>query len=136
MLLVKGDSSSRCKGKKDATDDSPIKTVGEEAPYSKSNCSEEEEGGCDLGNECHPFIDPWYDTHIHFPVVPGDYSPPPSGRVWLSIFCCDSEVSWAPLASFILDLDICQGTSLPMPILFEFGSGMSLGWKEWVDTKC
>ena len=45
------------------------------------------------------------------------------------------EVSWAPLASSILDLDTCQGTSLPMPILFKFGSGTSLGWKECVDEE-
>ena len=44
-------------------------------------------------------------------------------------------MSWAPLASSIPDLDICQGTSLPVPILFEFGSGTLLGWKEWVDEE-
>lgn len=32
-------------------------------------------------------------------------------------------------------LNICQGTSPPVPILFEFGSGTSLGWKEWVDKE-
>ena len=44
-------------------------------------------------------------------------------------------MSWAPLTSSILDLVICQGASLPMPILFKFGSGISLGWKEWVDEE-
>ena len=39
------------------------------------------------------------------------------------------------MASTIPDLDICQGTSLPVPILFEFGSSTSLGCKEWVDTE-
>ena len=39
------------------------------------------------------------------------------------------------MTSTILDLDIRQKTSLPMPILFEFGSGTSLGWKEWVDKE-
>jgi len=135
MSLAKGDSSSHRKGEEDATDDPPTKTLCGEAPYSKSNRFEEEEGGCDLGSECHPLIDPWYDTHIHFPVVPSDYLPPSSGRAWLSIFCYDSEVCWAPLASFILDLDIHQGTSLPVPIFFEFRSGMSLGLKEWVDME-
>ena len=38
-----------------------------------------------------------------------------------------------PLASSIPDLVIRQGTLLPMPIHFEFGSGMALGWKEWVN---
>ena len=32
-------------------------------------------------------------------------------------------------------LVICQGTLLPVPILFEFGSGTALGWKEWVDKE-
>ena len=82
-----------------------------------------------------PLIDPWYGTHIHFPVVPSDYLPLPLGPVWLSIYCCDTEVSWAPLAYSIPNLDICQGTSFPVPILLEFGSSTSLGWKEWVDKE-
>ena len=64
-----------------------------------------------------------------------DYLPPPPDRVWLSIYCHDMEVSLALLASSILDLDIRQEASLPMPILFEFGSGTTLGWKEWVDEE-
>ena len=68
-------------------------------------------------------------------MVPGDYLPPSSSRVWLSICRCDMEVSWAPLASSIPNLDIHQGTSLPVPILFKFGLGTSLGWKEWVDEE-
>ena len=44
-------------------------------------------------------------------------------------------MSWALLASSIPDLVIGQGTSLPVPILFEFGSGTTLGWKEWVDDE-
>ena len=44
-------------------------------------------------------------------------------------------MSWAPLASSIPDLDIRQENSLPMPILFKFRSGTSLGWKEWVDEE-
>ena len=39
------------------------------------------------------------------------------------------------MASSIPDLVIRQGTSLRMPILFKFGSGTSLGWKEWVDDE-
>ena len=86
MSLAKGEGSSRCKGKEVATDDPPTETVGGEAPYFESDHSEEdEEGGCDMGNECPPLIDPWYDTHIHFPVVPNDYSPPSSARMWLSL---------------------------------------------------
>ena len=73
--------------------------------------------------------------HSYFLVVPGDYLPLPPGRMWLSIYCHKMEVSWAPLASLISNLDICQGTSLPMPILFKFGSSTSLGWKEWIDEE-
>ena len=105
------------------------------APYSELDHSEKEEGGRYPGSKCPPFIDPWYGTHIHFLVVLGDYSPLPSGRMWLSIYHRDMEVSWAPLASIIPNLDICKGSSLLMPILFKFESSTSLGWKEWVDTE-
>ena len=109
--------------------------MGEETPLSESDRFEKGEGGCDPNNDCHPLINPWYDAHIHFPVVPGDYSPLLSSHVWLSICRCDTKVSWAFLASTVPDLDIRQGISLLMPILFEFGSGTSLGWKEWVDKE-
>ena len=36
------------------------------------------------------------------------------------------------MSSFVYDLVIRQGISLPVPIHFEFGSGTALGWKEWV----
>ena len=101
----------------------------------ESEGSDEEEGGHDLGSECAPLIYPWYFAHAHFPKVSGEYLPPPPGRVWLSIFRRNMEVSWAPLASLIPNLVIRQGTSLPVPILFEFGSSTSLGWKEWVDDE-
>jgi len=39
------------------------------------------------------------------------------------------------LTSSIPDLAIRQGDVLLMPILFEFGLGTSLGWKEWVDKE-
>ena len=57
------------------------------------------------------------------------------GRVWLALCRHNTDVSWVPLASSILDLVICQGISLPMPILFEFRSSTALGWKEWVDRE-
>ena len=88
-----------------------------------------------MDSECTPLIDPWYDTHSHFPKMPGEYLPPPLSHVWLSLCRHNTEISWAPLASLILDLIIRQGTSLPVPILFKFGSGTALGWKEWVDTE-
>ena len=115
MSPAKDEGSSCHKGKEIATNDPPAKIVGEEAPFSK-----EEEEGCDLNDKCPLLIDPWYDTNIYFLVVPGDYLPLPPGHVWLSICCHDTEVSWVLLASSINDLDIRQGTSLPMPILFEF----------------
>ena len=106
-----------------------------ETLLSESDRLEKEEGGCDLNSECHPLIDPWYDAYIHFLVVPSDYLPPLPSRVWLSICRCDTKVSWALLASTIPDLDVRQGISLLVPILFKFGSGPSLGWKEWVDKE-
>ena len=135
MTSVKGEGSSRHKGKEIAADDPPTKAAGKKASLSKSERFEGEEGSCDPNSKCPPLIDLWYDTHTYFPVVLGDYFHPLLGRVWLSIFCHDTEVSWAPLASSIPNLDIHQGTSLPMPILFEFRSGTSLGWKEWVDKE-
>ena len=135
MSQAKDEGSSCCKGKEVVADDPPAKTMGKEVPLSKSNLSGEEKGGRDPNNECLPLVDSWYNTHIHFPVVPDDYFPPLLGRVWLSICYDDMKVSWAPLASSILDLDIRQGTSLLVPILFEFGLGTSLCWKEWVDEE-
>ena len=93
MTPVKGESSSARKGKEIAIDDPPTKIVSEDAPLFESKLFEEEEGGCDLNSKCARLIDLWYDTHIHFLVVPGDYLPPPPGRVWLSICYCDTEVS-------------------------------------------
>ena len=59
MSPAKNDCSSHRKGKEVTTDDLPVKAMGGEAPH-----SEEEQGGCDLGSECPPLIDLWYDTHI------------------------------------------------------------------------
>ena len=72
---------------------------------------------------------------MHFLKVPSDYTLLPPGCVWLPLCRRNTNISWAPLASSILDLVICQGISLPVPILFEFGSGTALGWKEWVDKE-
>ena len=52
--------------------------------------------------------------------------------VWLALCHRNTNVSWALLASSIPDLVIRQGTSLLVPIHFEFGSGTTLGWKERV----
>lgn len=82
--------------------------MGEESPHLELNHSKEEEGGHNLGSECPPLINLWYYTHIHFLVASDNYSPPLPGRVWLSLCHCDSKVSWAPLASSIPDLGICQ----------------------------
>ena len=88
-----------------------------------------------LDSECILLIDPWYDVHLHFPRIPGDYAPPPLSRVWLVLYQRNLDVSWAPLASSIPDLVIRQGMLLPMPIHFEFRSSIALGWKEWVDNE-
>ena len=93
MTSAKGEGSSRHKGKEIVADDPPSKAMGKEAPFSESKHSEKEEGSRNHNSECPPFIDPWYDTHTHIPMVPGDYFPLPRGRVWLSICRYDMEVS-------------------------------------------
>ena len=67
--------------------------VGEEAVYSESDHFGEEEVRCAPDSECAPLIDPWYNIHAHFPKVPGDYSPPPQGHVWLALCSCNTDVS-------------------------------------------
>ena len=135
MMLIKCQSSSRCKGKEILSNPSVAHDVGEEAMYSKSNHSDEKEAQRALDSECASLIDPWYNIHTHFSKVPSDYTQSPPGLVWLALCLCNTNVSWALLASSIPDLIICQGTSLPMPIHFEFRSGTALGWKEWVDRE-
>ena len=39
------------------------------------------------------------------------------------------------MSSSISNLVIRQGISLSVPIHFEFGLGIALGWKEWVDSE-
>ncbi|KAK9996680.1 hypothetical protein SO802_021366 [Lithocarpus litseifolius] len=112
-----------------------MQDVGKEAAYSKSDHFDEEEARRNPGSECAPLIDLWYDTHAYFPKVPGDYTPPSLGRVWLAICCRNMDISLAPLASLIPDFVFRQGTSLLVPILFKFGSGTALGSKEWVDKE-
>ena len=93
MSTAKNESSSYHKGKEVVADNLLTKTVAKKTPHFELDHSEEEEGGHDLDSECPPLIDPWYDTHIHFPMVPSDYSPPSSSRVWVSICRRDTEVS-------------------------------------------
>ena len=127
---MKGQGSLCRKGKEVASDDPAAKNVDKEAPHSESEHSNEQEGCCDPDSEYAALINLWYDTHAHFLKVSDKYLPPSLGRVWLSICRCNTEVSWALLASSIPDLVINQGTSLLVPIVFEFGSGTALGWKE------
>ena len=72
MTPVKGEGSSRHKGKEIATDDPPTRTARKKAPLSESKCFEWEEGSRDPNSGCPPLIDSWYDTHTHFPVIPDD----------------------------------------------------------------
>ena len=132
MFPVKSPSSSRRKGKTVASD-SPA--VPKEVERSDSERSTEEETERDPDSECAPLIDPWYEINPHFPKVPGEYVSPPPSRVLITLIRRDPDVSWAPLASSVPDLSIRQGVSLPIPLRFEFGSGASLGWKEWVDSE-
>ena len=123
MSLAKDESSSHRKGKEVTADDPLAKTMVEETLLSESDHSKKEEGGRDPNSECLPLIDPWYGTHIHFPVVPSDYSPPLPGHVWLSLEQRNFDISRAPLATSIPDLSIHQGETLPGLIFFEFRSG-------------
>ena len=107
MSPAKSEVSSRHKGKVIAVDDPPIEAEKDKkAPHSEWNRFEEEEGSRNPSSECPPLIDPWYDTHSHFLMVPSDHSSPPPGYVWLSLEWRDSDVSWAPLTSSIFDLAI------------------------------
>ena len=135
MAPMKSQGSSRHKGKEVVSDPPAVPNVGEQAEYSESEHSVGEETQRDPDSECAPLIDPWYEVHPHFPKIPSDYASPPPGRVWLALCWGNPDVSWAPLASSIPDLAIRQGISLPMPIHFEFGSGIALGWIEWVDNE-
>ena len=124
MFPVKSPSSSRRKGKTVASD-SPA--VPEEVERSDSER--------DPDSECAPLIDPWYEINPHFPKVLGEYVPPSSGRVLITLVWRDPDVSWVPLASSVSDLSIRQGVSLPVPLHFAFGSDASSGWKEWADSE-
>ena len=132
MSPVKSPSSSRRKGKAVASD-SPA--VPEEVECSDSEQFAEEETERDLDSKCAPLIDPWYEISLHFPEIPGEYVPPPPGRVLITLVRRDPDVSWAPLASSVSDLSIRQGVSLPIPLHFAFGFAASSGWKEWVDSE-
>ena len=127
MTSAKGQSSSRRKGKEIVFDPPAVRDVSEKAMYSESDHSDEEEARYAPDSECTPLIDPWYDIHAHFPKVPGDYTSLLPGCVWLALCLRNIDISWAPLASSIPDLVIRQGTALPVPIHFEFGSGIALG---------
>ena len=118
MTLAKSQGSSHRKGKKVIFTTPATCEVGEEAMYFEWDHSNEEEAQRDLNNECNPLIDPWYDIHPHFPKILGDYALWLPGRVWLDLCQQNTKISWAPLASSIPNLVICQGTSLLVPIHF------------------
>ena len=135
MSPVKSQGSSCRKGKAIASDSPAVPDVGEEMERSDSERSAEEEMQCDPDSECAPLIDLWHEVNPHFPKIPGDYVPSPPGRVLIALVRRNPDVSWAPLASSIVDLSIRQGTSLPVPLHFEFRSGTTSGLKEWVDNE-
>ena len=82
MSPVKSPSSSHRKGKAVAFNP-PV--VSEEVDRSDSKRFVEEEAERDPDGECAPLIDPWYETSPHFPKVPGEYVPPPPGRVLITL---------------------------------------------------
>ena len=85
MAPMKSQDSSCRKGKEAIFDPSTALDVGEEAEYSKSKYSNEEEAQRDHNSECAPLIDLWYDVHPHFPKIPDDYALLPLGCVWLAL---------------------------------------------------
>ena len=93
MALVKSQGSSHRKGKEVASDPPAVPDVGEEVEYSESKHFVGEETQRDPDSECAPLIDPWYDIHPHFPKIPSDYAPPPSGCVWLALCRQNPNVS-------------------------------------------
>ena len=85
MALVKSLGSSRHK-RKEAVYNPPIEQeTGEEAVYSESDHSDEEEARCDPDSECAPLIDLWYNVYPSFPKIPSDYVLPPPSRVARSL---------------------------------------------------
>ena len=85
MTPVKSQSSSHRKGKKAISDPPTTRDVGEEAVYSESDQSNDEEAQYTPDSECAPLINPWYDIHPHFPKIPSDYASSPPGHVWLAL---------------------------------------------------
>jgi len=131
MTSVKSQGSSHCKGKEVASDDPTTRDVGKEVLLFESEHFNEEEARCDPDSECAPLINLWYNIHAHFLKVLSEYMPLlPLGRVWLALCHRNMDISWALLAYLTPNLVICQGTLLLVPILFEFGTGTALGWKE------
>ena len=59
--------------------------VPKEVECSDSERSTEEETEHDPDSECAPLINPWYEINPHFPKVPGEYVPPPPGRVLITL---------------------------------------------------
>ena len=82
---VKSSGSSRRKGKEVVYDPPAEQEMSEEAVYSESDHSDEEEVRRDPDNECAPLIDPWYDVHPSFPKIPSDYMSLPPSHVWLAL---------------------------------------------------
>ena len=76
---MKSQSSSHRKGKEVISDPPTARDVGEEAMYSESDHSDEEEAQRALDSKFAPLIDPWYDIHPHFWKIPGDYALPVAG---------------------------------------------------------
>ena len=99
MSPVKSQGSSYRRGKAIASDSPAIPDVGEEMERSDSERSAKEETQRDPDSECAPLIDPWYEVNPHFPKIPGDYVPPPPGRVLIALVRRNPDVSWALICS-------------------------------------
>ena len=85
MALVKSSGSSHRKGKEVVYNPPIEQETGEEAVYSESDHSAEEEARRDPNSECAPLIDPRYNVYPSFPKIPGDYVLPSPSCVWLAL---------------------------------------------------
>ena len=96
MTPVKNQGFSHCKGKEVVSNDPTARGVGEEAAYSESDRFDKEKARRNPDSDCAPFIDPWYDTHAHFPKVHSEYMPPQHGHILGSVGFFDSRSCYPP----------------------------------------
>ena len=115
MSPAKSEGSSHHKGKDPIIKKSPFeKERDKEVSTAEMEHSDGEETIHVPNRECLPLLNLWYNAHIHFLVVASGYTYPPPDQVWLFL-------EWKVTKSAILDIIVCCGDALPVPIHFKFG---------------